>query len=99
MYKLLISIAVLCVSAFSPVIYANDWDVKQILVLHSYEPSYQWTADFQKGIDSAFKQSQSEVKLSIEHLDTKRIHSQQYYDSLVEYFEAKYSDYEFEGLL
>ncbi|MFM2607679.1 HD domain-containing phosphohydrolase [Vibrio chagasii] len=99
MYKLLISIAVLCVSAFSPVIYANDWDVKQILVLHSYEPSYQWTADFQKGIDSAFKQSQSEVKLSIEHLDTKRIHSQQYYDSLVEYFEAKYSGYEFEGVI
>lgn len=99
MYKLLISIAVLCVSAFSPVIYANDWDVKQILVLHSYEPSYQWTADFQKGIDSAFKQSQSEVKLSIEYLDTKRIHSQDYYDSLVDYFEAKYSGYKFDGVI
>ncbi len=55
MYKLFISIAVLCASAFSPAIYVSDWDVKQILVLHSYEPSYQWAADFQKGIDNAFK--------------------------------------------
>ena len=46
---------IVCASAFSPAIYANDWDVKQILVLHSYEPSYQWAADFQKGIDNAFK--------------------------------------------
>lgn len=68
MYKLLISIAVLCVSAYSSLSFANDWDIKRILVLHSYEPSYQWTADFQKGIDSAFSQSQTEVKLSIEYL-------------------------------
>ncbi|UPR58626.1 HD domain-containing protein [Vibrio sp. ED004] len=99
MYKLLISIAVLCVSAFSPAIYANDWDIKQILVLHSYEPSYQWTADFQKGIDSAFEHSQSEVKLSIEYLDTKRIHSPEYYESLANYLQAKYAGYEFDGVI
>ncbi len=44
---------------------------------------YQWTADFKKGIDNALNQSQVEVKLSIEHLDTKRINSPEYYDSLV----------------
>ncbi|TVU60727.1 HD domain-containing protein [Vibrio atlanticus] len=100
MYKLLISIAVLCVSAFSPAVYANnDWNIKQILVLHSYEPSYQWTTDFQKGIESAFKLSQAEIKLSVEYLDTKRIHSSEYYDSLANYFEAKYSGYEFDGVI
>ncbi|MCW1890783.1 hypothetical protein OK016_22435 [Vibrio chagasii] len=69
-------------------IYANDWDVKQIhsSSLTTFLPMDRQQVDFQNGIDSAFKQSfQSEVKLSIEHLDTKRIHSQQYYDSLVEY--------------
>lgn len=46
-----------------------------------------------KGIDNAFNQSQVEVKLSIEYLDTKRINSSEYYDSLVDYFKAKYSGY------
>ena len=83
MYKLLISIAVLCVSAFSTATYANNWDIKHILVIHSYGPSYQWTADFQKRIDNAFNQSQVEVKLSIEYLDTKRSNSPESYDSPV----------------
>lgn len=99
MYKLLISIAVLCVSAFSPVTHAKDWDIKQILVLHSYEPSYQWTADFQKGIENAFKHSKAEIKLSVEYLDTKRIHSPEYYDALAAYFETKYSEYKFDGVI
>ncbi|MFA0194640.1 HD domain-containing phosphohydrolase [Vibrio artabrorum] len=99
MYKLLISIAVLCVSAFSPAISAHGWGVKQILVLHSYEPSYQWTADLQKGIDRAFSQSQSEVKLSIEYLDSKRVHSPQYYDSLASYLRTKYAGYKFDGVI
>ncbi|MGR5389037.1 HD domain-containing phosphohydrolase [Vibrio crassostreae] len=99
MYKLLISIAVLCVSAFSTVSFATDWDIKRILVLHSYEPSYQWTADFQKGIDSAFSQSQTEVKLSIEYLDTKRVHSSEYYDYLADYLQAKYAGYKFDGVI
>ncbi|MFA0470999.1 HD domain-containing phosphohydrolase [Vibrio sp. 10N.222.51.E8] len=99
MYKLLISIAVLCVSAYSSLSFANDWDIKRILVLHSYEPSYQWTADFQKGIDSAFSQSQTEVKLSIEYLDSKRVHSPEYYDSLANYLRAKYAGYKFDGVI
>ncbi|PME33853.1 phosphodiesterase [Vibrio sp. 10N.286.55.E10] len=99
MYKLLISIAVLCVSAYSSLSFANDWDIKRILVLHSYEPSYQWTADFQKGIDSAFSQSRTEVKLSIEYLDSKRIHSSDYYGSLSNYLQIKYAGYEFDGVI
>ncbi|MFA0675869.1 ABC transporter substrate-binding protein, partial [Vibrio sp. 10N.222.51.A6] len=99
MYKLLFSIAVLCVSAYSSLSFANDWDIKRILVLHSYEPSYQWTADFQKGIDSAFSQSQAEVKLSIEYLDSKRVHSPEYYDSIANYLRTKYADYKFDGVI
>ncbi|PTO95054.1 phosphodiesterase [Vibrio sp. 10N.286.48.B8] len=99
MYKLLISIAVLCISAYSSLSFANDWDIKRILVLHSYEPSYQWTADFQKGIDSAFSQSRTEVKLSIEYLDSKRIHSSDYYGSLSNYLQIKYAGYEFDGVI
>ncbi|MFA0112835.1 HD domain-containing phosphohydrolase [Vibrio sp. 10N.261.46.E11] len=99
MYKLLFSIAVLCVSAYSSLSFANDWDIKRVLVLHSYEPSYQWTADFQKGIDSAFSQSQTEVKLSIEYLDSKRVHSPEYYDSLAGYLRTKYEGYTFDGVI
>nr|WP_285892421.1 HD domain-containing phosphohydrolase [Vibrio intestinalis] len=67
--------------------------------MHSYSPSYQWTADFQKGIDQAIKKSNYQFKLSIEYLDTKRIFHEQYFDEFVQYFDAKYRGYEFDAVL
>ncbi len=48
---------------------STRWEPKNILVLHSYESSYQWTYEFQKGIDAVVKSSKTPIKLSIEYLD------------------------------
>jgi len=99
MFKVLAALCGLWFGLFSSVCSAQEWDVKHILVLHSYEPSYQWTADFQKGIDEALSLSQLPIKMSIEYLDTKRINSPQYYQALSDYFSAKYASHQFDGVI
>ncbi|CAH1559828.1 HD domain-containing phosphohydrolase [Vibrio rotiferianus] len=80
---------------------SNDesWDVKRILVLHSYDPSYQWTNDIQHGIEEGFAQATGEVKLSIEYLDSKRVHSHGYLQRMGNYLQLKYEGYQFDGVV
>lgn len=101
MLRVILAITVLCVNAFTShaVADSSSWNIKRILIVHSYEPSYQWTADLQKGIDNAFSHSNTPVKLSIEYLDTKRINSPDYYQSLTDYFTQKYTGYKFDGVI
>lgn len=77
----------------------SDWEIKRVLVLHSYEPSYQWTNDIQNGIEEGFDQTNSEVKLSIEYLDAKRVHSDGYFQRMANYLQLKYQDYKFDGVI
>ncbi|HDM8226258.1 TPA: HD domain-containing protein [Vibrio campbellii] len=77
----------------------SDWEIKRILVLHSYEPSYQWTNDIQNGIEEGFEQTNNEVKLSIEYLDAKRVHSDGYFERMANYLQLKYADYTFDGVI
>ncbi|OLQ95139.1 phosphodiesterase [Vibrio panuliri] len=78
---------------------AEQWQSNNVLVLHSYAPSYQWTADMQSGIEQAILDSQSNITLSIEYLDTKRILDKQYFKHFERYFDAKYRDYHFDAVL
>lgn len=73
--------------------------MKRVLVLHSYEPSYQWTADFQKGIDLGFRSAAVPTKLSIEYLDSKRINTPTYDAKFKQYLEEKYQNYAFDGVI
>ncbi len=72
---------------------------KKVLVLHSYEPSYQWTNDIQRGVEEGFEQTNSEVKLSIEYLDAKRVHSDGYFQNMANYLQLKYQNYKFYGII
>ncbi|OXX44371.1 phosphodiesterase [Vibrio sp. V17_P4S1T151] len=78
---------------------STRWEPKNILVLHSYESSYQWTYEFQKGIDAVVKSSKTPIKLSIEYLDTKRIYSQEYLDEAQKYLHVKYRHYPFDAVI
>ncbi|MGR5132600.1 HD domain-containing phosphohydrolase [Vibrio alfacsensis] len=77
----------------------SERELKRILVLHSYEPSYQWTNAMQKGIEKGLEQTDNEVKLSIEYLDAKRIHSDGYFQQIAQYMLLKYQDYIFDGII
>jgi hypothetical protein len=74
-------------------------DPQNVLVIHSYDAGYEWTRDFHRGIEMAIDSSGSDVKLSVEYLDTKRIISDSYFADLNRYFVAKYANYQFDGVL
>lgn len=63
----------------------------QILVIHSYYPTYGWSDDITKGIVEAFEQSEyADADLFFEYMDTKRHSEQVYLDSMTKYFRQKY---------
>ncbi|WP_375748375.1 HD domain-containing phosphohydrolase [Vibrio sp. HN007] len=72
---------------------------QNILILHSYDPGYEWTKEFQAGISDAFDSSNKTVKLSIEYMDTKRLVNQEYFQVYDNYLDEKYRNYHFDGIL
>ncbi|WP_237324224.1 HD domain-containing phosphohydrolase [Vibrio penaeicida] len=72
---------------------------QHVLILHSYAPSYEWTADIQQGINTAFKHSDALIAPSIEYLDSKRIHEKSYYESFKLFLKLKYENYHFDGII
>ncbi|EGU35370.1 hypothetical protein VIBRN418_00235 [Vibrio sp. N418] len=90
-------LVVACVTSSSSL--ANQWQYKNVLVLHSYSPSYQWTADFQAGIEQAIEKSNTKLKLSLEYLDTKRVYNDTYYSEFIRYFKTKYQHHQFDAIL
>ncbi|HCH2794568.1 TPA: HD domain-containing protein [Vibrio parahaemolyticus] len=90
---------VLCIGTVAVQAEETNWELKRVLVLHSYDPSYQWTNDIQAGIEKGFKQTDGEAKLSIEYLDAKRVHSEGYLQQMASYLRFKYRAYEFDGVI
>ncbi len=87
----------LLLSAVSSVLFAAENSPQRILVLHSYGTSYEWTHQLQKGIEDKFLDTN--VKLSVEYLDTKRIFNEDYFTSVRQYIASKYHDYPFDAVI
>lgn len=93
---ILMSVVVLLMnSAFA----STQWQTRQVLILHSYDASYQWTQEMQRGIEKAIDSIDGDVRLSVEYLDTKRISSADYLQKTAEYMIAKYRGYHWDGVL
>lgn len=84
---------------FSVQVLSDSLTAKQVLVLHSYQQSYQWTSDFQRGFDSAVEKLYHPVKFSIEYLDTKRLNSPQYLAEFQRFYTLKYRNTTFDAVL
>lgn len=76
-----------------------DSHTTQVLILHSYSPSYQWTADLQRGIEDAVRDTEQPLDFSIEYMDTKRISTQRYENELVVYLKEKYKNKRLDGII
>ncbi|PQJ84648.1 metal-dependent phosphohydrolase [Aliivibrio sifiae] len=61
-----------------------------ILILHSYSPSYEWTMNIEKGIQNTIKNADKNIRLSIEYMDSKRIDNKQYHAEYQYYLSIKY---------
>jgi hypothetical protein len=64
-------------------------NIKNILILHSYDSTYKWTSDIQKGISEEFL-SLNNAHIYIEYMDTKRFYSKTYLNNLKKFYINKY---------
>lgn len=85
---------------FSPAInQANARESKRVLVLHSYHQGYSWTDNLTRGLQQQFDQSDFNVELFIEYMDTKRLQPDSTFEQLVPLYRFKYSNVRFDAIL
>ncbi|HAS6347142.1 TPA: HD domain-containing protein [Vibrio vulnificus] len=84
---------------FNSALAETQWQTRQVLILHSYDASYQWTQDMQRGVEKAIDNLDGDVRLSVEYLDTKRISSPEYLQKTAAYLSEKYKNYHWDGIL
>jgi phosphoserine phosphatase RsbU/P len=63
---------------------------QRVLVLHSYHHGFTWSDNISMGIRSAFDERGSDAELIFEFMDTRRIHTEEYFTQLHDLFKVKY---------
>jgi len=66
----------------APLLSAQDNQVKNVLVLHSYHHGLSWDDAIDRGIESVFEKSDLDIETQFEYMDTKRIYDPGYLDQL-----------------
>ena len=94
LYKFLFIFLLLTVTLF-----ANTQHKRQILVLHSYNPSMSWERNIDKAIDKVLSPQKNNYVLHREYMDTKRIFSKQYLQNLKKLYSLKYHNIHFDIIL
>ncbi len=70
---------------------------KEVLLLHSYHKGYEWTDSISEAVGDSFQDS--DVEISTEYMDTKRIHTKKYIDSLLNHYQEKYKNRKFDLII
>lgn len=78
---------------------AKEMKPLNILVLHSYSPSYEWTTKIQNGISDSLAYVEQNIRLSVEYMDTKRVNGEDYKSQYLEYLKRKYSKGYFDAII
>lgn len=72
---------------------------KEVLVLHSYNPGFQWTDDMDEGIRSGLDGYVGAYRVATEFMDLKRLESPIYLNHFKKGFEQKYGDTQFDLII
>ncbi len=70
---------------------------KDILLLHSYHKGYEWSDAISKAVEDSFQDTQ--VEITTEYMDTKRVYNKAYIDKLLELYQAQYSNRKFDLII
>ena len=71
---------------------------RQVLVLNSYTPTYAWTENIVKGVQSVFD-PMGNIELSVDNMDTKKVNSPEYFQLLADVYTKKYSKLKFDLII
>ena len=64
---------------------------REILVLNSYHPTYEWTKLVMDGIESTLQQYEDRIALDVEYMDTKYFYDERNYENLYALYKYKAS--------
>ena len=70
---------------------------KEVLLLHSYHKGYEWTNSISIAIENSFKYT--DVEITTEYMDTKRIYSEDYMESLFTFYKKRYKNRKFDAII
>ena len=65
---------------------------KNVLVVYSYQPQLSWTKQQKAGIEEGFRNSDRDIQIFHEFMDTKRYPTMKYRDVFFDYLRRKYAD-------
>lgn len=78
---------------------ANELNTKHILIINSYHKGVKWSDDIVNSALSVLKDSNLDIEVSIEYMDTKRFQDDKYIDNLYSIYKHKYSNKQFDAIL
>ncbi len=95
LFPLLLALSVVILSVPNPSCAAG----KNILILHSYYQTSEWTDNIMQGMMSVLKQSDLEIEIHVEYMDTGRYPPGSMYGSLESLCRAKFKNISFDVIL
>jgi two-component sensor histidine kinase len=78
----------------TPISFAQHLESSSVLVIHSYESTFDWTRKLHQGIEDVLLGAQEPVSIYVERLDAKRLTTIGEWRFFVDYLESKYSNVE-----
>jgi ABC-type uncharacterized transport system substrate-binding protein len=91
---------VLCLCVISaPLSHPRADKRKHVLVLHSYHQGLGWTDRITEGIESVLHNTDQEIELYFEYIDTKRIYDAQHFQNLYELYRYKFRNRRFDLII
>jgi len=70
---------------------------KDVLLLHSYHKGYSWSDDISRAIEDKFKLHN--IELTTEYMDTKKVYTPEYLESLKEFYLKRYANRSFDLII
>lgn len=72
---------------------------QKIFVLYSYNNTYPWVVEFEKGLYAAAKESGKDYELYVENLDSTRFPDIKFRENFTNYLSQKYNGIQFDGII
>ncbi|MEL6382002.1 MAG: hypothetical protein AAFQ89_05940, partial [Cyanobacteria bacterium J06626_18] len=82
-----------------PIESPSDGEPHNVLVIHSYHPEHPWTHQEKIGIDAAFEESDHNIAVYHEFLDSKRYPKLRHQKVFLDHLLTKYEDTPFDVLM
>jgi PAS domain S-box-containing protein len=71
---------------------ASGQKSRHVLLLHSYHPGMTWVRNIERAVYDVLNPSKNNIILHVEYLDSKRVHSSEYYHRFARVLKSKYAN-------